>query len=112
MPQINQLSSLDSLSGGDQLPVYSASNGDARKSSITLLTQYVAENMGNVSLNYLVTLPMAVSELPAASVAGAGARAAVLDSDQTLTDGIGVAVAGGGAHVVPVFSNGSSWLIG
>jgi hypothetical protein len=41
MPEINQLSALDSLSAGDQIPVYAASQGDARKVSVTTLTEYM-----------------------------------------------------------------------
>lgn len=40
MPTINQLSQLNVLSGADQIPVYSASNGDARKASLTTLLDY------------------------------------------------------------------------
>jgi hypothetical protein len=45
MTQINQLTALDTLAGGDQLAVYSASNGDARKSSITVLQSYMQSNL-------------------------------------------------------------------
>jgi hypothetical protein len=41
MPTINQLSQLNQLSGSDQLPVYSASNGDARKASLSTLLAYI-----------------------------------------------------------------------
>jgi len=36
----------------------------------------------------------------------------VSDSNQTLAAGIGAVVAGGGANVVPVFSDGTNWRIG
>ena len=42
---INELSAMDSLSGGDQLAVYDASNGDARKSSLTLLKEWLEDNL-------------------------------------------------------------------
>jgi len=45
MSQINQLTALDTLAGGDQLAVYSSSNGDARKSSITTLQTYMQNNL-------------------------------------------------------------------
>jgi len=51
MTTINRLSSVDTLQGGDQLPVYDASNGDARKTSLTLLTDYVKSSLGS-DLNY------------------------------------------------------------
>jgi hypothetical protein len=39
-------------------------------------------------------------------------RMAVSDSNAAYTAGIGASVAGGGSNVVPVFCNGSAWLIG
>lgn len=53
-----------------------------------------------------------VGTLPAASTAIAGTRAAVSDSNATYTAGIGATVAAGGSYVVPVFCNGTNWLIG
>jgi hypothetical protein len=40
MPTINQLPVLAQLSGGDNIPVYSPTNGDARRASITSLIEY------------------------------------------------------------------------
>lgn len=51
MPTINQLSQLNQLSGSDQLPVYSASNGDARKASLSTLLAYIEAQF--VSPNYV-----------------------------------------------------------
>jgi hypothetical protein len=53
-----------------------------------------------------------VATLPAASTALAGTRAAVSNSNTAYTAGIGATVVGGGSYVVPVFCNGSAWLIG
>lgn len=53
-----------------------------------------------------------VGTLPAVSVALAGTRAAVSNSNAAYTAGIGAAVAAGGAFIVPVFCNGVNWLIG
>jgi hypothetical protein len=47
--------------------------------------------------------------LPLASVAGAGARGFVTDATATT---FGSVVAGGGTDAVPVFSDGTDWLIG
>lgn len=44
MPTINQLSSVDTISGGDQVPIYSNANGDARKASMSLIKEYVQED--------------------------------------------------------------------
>ncbi len=118
MTTINQLSSMDSVSGGDLLPVFSTSNGDARKASISLLLAYIAANLGEAEAtsltaeSFLKVAPVAVASLPAAAVAGAGARASVSDATQTLTAGIGAVVAGGGANTVPVFCDGTNWRIG
>lgn len=49
MPAINQLSSLDVLSDGDQFPVYSQSNGDARKVSASTLVDYIKANDGQLN---------------------------------------------------------------
>ena len=50
-----------------------------------------------------------VATLPAAGTAGAGARAYVTDANATTFASI---VAGGGANIVPVMSNGTNWIIG
>ena len=53
-----------------------------------------------------------VAQLPAASVALAGTRAVVSNSNAAYTAGIGATVAGGGSNIVPVFCNGTNWVIG
>jgi len=53
----------------------------------------------------------AVSGLPAAA-SYPYARAFVTDANATLAAGIGTTVAGGGANKVPVFSDGTNWIIG
>jgi hypothetical protein len=53
-----------------------------------------------------------VATLPSASVSGAGARAFVTDASVTMTLGIGTTVAGSGANAVPVYSDGTNWIIG
>lgn len=45
MTTINRLSAVDTLQGGDQIPVYDQSNGDARKSSLTLLLSWIEANL-------------------------------------------------------------------
>jgi len=39
--EIIRLSAVDELAAGDQFPLYSAANGDARRTSLTLLTEYM-----------------------------------------------------------------------
>lgn len=50
-----------------------------------------------------------VAGLPSASTSGAGARAYVTDANATT---FGSVVAAGGSNKVPVYSNGTNWLIG
>lgn len=45
MPQINQLSAVDQVQPSDQVPVYSSSNGDARKASLSLLKTFFQEGV-------------------------------------------------------------------
>ena len=44
MTTINRLSATDTLTGGDLLPVYKASQGDARKASLSTLLAYINAN--------------------------------------------------------------------
>lgn len=45
MATINQLSALDQLTAGDQLAVWATGNGDTRKGSIGLLTNYITDQL-------------------------------------------------------------------
>ncbi len=45
MPQINQLASVDQVQPGDQVPIYSSNNGDARKASLSLLKTFFQEGI-------------------------------------------------------------------
>ena len=47
MTAINQLNATDELNTSDLLPVYVQQNGDARKASIGLLTEYLREQLGD-----------------------------------------------------------------
>jgi len=71
MPTINQLPVLSTISSGDQLPVYSPNNGDARRTSIgSLLTFFqqsfasptLAVNLFVPSNGFNITVPTPVSE--------------------------------------------------
>lgn len=70
MPTINQLPVLSTISSGDQLPVYSPNNGDARRTSIgSLLTffqqsfasQTVSVNLYVPTAGFNITVPTPVS---------------------------------------------------
>lgn len=52
-----------------------------------------------------------VAQLTAAATAGAGALAFVTDATLTAITGLGLAVTGGGANKVPVYSDGTDWII-
>ena len=71
MPTINQLSVLSSPNAGDQIPVYSPSNGDARRLSISALLTYfqqvfaaptVSTTLSVPSTGFNITVPTPVSE--------------------------------------------------
>ena len=110
MPTINQLSSVDSISAGDTVPLYSSSQGDARKFSFTTLVSYLSTAFSSFTASsYLATTATTVANLPAAATAGAGARAMVTDANSTTFN---AAAVGGGANIVPVYSTGSAWKVG
>lgn len=57
MPTINQLPVLDQLSSGDQLPVYSPVNGDARRVSITSLLDFFQGNFADPDYLTIINAP-------------------------------------------------------
>lgn len=73
---INQLSAMDSLSGSDQIPVYDASNGDARKSSLTLLKEWLEDNLSLTNAGQ----PNTQYAAPSAS----GFSVAITDADDSI----------------------------
>lgn len=74
-----------------------------------LLVDY---SVNRVSYAAPVRLPNStVAGLVAAGTAGAGALAFVTDATLTAITGLGVAVTGGGANKVPVYSDGTNWII-
>jgi hypothetical protein len=64
---------------------------------------------GSTGTGYVKQTPVAVSALPAAATVGAGTRGFVNDATATT---FASTVTGGGANTVPVYSDGSNWLIG
>lgn len=110
MPTINQLSALDSLSAGDNIPVFSTGNGDARRSSLSTLVSFLSSAFTSLTASsYIKVTACTVAQLPSAATAGVGARATVTDASATTFASI---VAGGGSNKIPVFSNGTNWIIG
>jgi len=54
-----------------------------------------------------------VAQLPAAATTPVGVRATVSDANAAYTSAnVGATVAGGGANTVPVWNNGTNWVIG
>ena len=110
MAQINQLSAYDNPSGGDQLPIFSTGNGDARKISLTAFANWLSTAFSSLTVSsYVKVTPVTVANLPSASVAGAGARAFVTDATSSTFHANPV---GGGVQIVPVYSDGTIWRIG
>lgn len=109
MPTINQLPLITQLSGGDNVVLWVPNQGDSRRASITTLIQYIEANMGDVICTSVRTQPVTFAQLPNPTSAGAGTRAFVTDSN---TATFGATVAGGGANAVPVYSDGTDWLVG
>lgn len=110
MTSINQLSAVDSLVAGDQVPVYPPSQGDTRRFSLTTLVAFLSDAFTSLTASsYLKVTAKTVANLPSASTVGAGARATVTDATATTFASV---VAGGGANTVPVYSTGTDWRIG
>ena len=57
MPTINQLPVLNTISSGDQLPVYSPNNGDARRTSIGSLLTYFQQTFASPTLSTYLYVP-------------------------------------------------------
>jgi hypothetical protein len=64
---------------------------------------------GNLTVaGRVITAPVALSALTAIS----GARAFISDGNLVASGNFGTQVGGGGANIVPVWSNGTNWYIG
>lgn len=53
MPTINQLTAVDAVAAGDLLAVYSQTNGDARKSAISVLQAYMQNNLTGLTSTFV-----------------------------------------------------------
>lgn len=87
---------------------YDTTSGSAYAEYVSFNGAWIPVGTGGV----LILPTTTVALLPAAAAGNKGWRAAVTDANATLTAGIGATVAGGGANVVPVFSDGTNWKIG
>ena len=73
-------------------------------------------NLGGTAARVIALAPVifknyTVATLPAAASNTYG-KAFVTDANATMTAGIGAIVVGGGANIVPVYSDGTNWRIG
>jgi hypothetical protein len=110
MTTINRLSRVDTVTAGDVLPVYAQNSGDARGAAISVLVSFLQTAFTYLDVaSYIKVAPVTFANLPSAATAGAGARAMCSDSN---TATFNATVAGGGANIVPVFSNGTDWKVG
>lgn len=57
MPTINQLPVSSQLSGGDNIPVYSPTNGDARRASLTSLIEFFEANFADPNYLTIINAP-------------------------------------------------------
>ena len=55
MATINQLSAVDALVASDLLPVYSSSNGDARKVAASVILTYIQNNLTSTAFTQYTT---------------------------------------------------------
>lgn len=113
-----------SESASAQLSVYSASTSRAglkvQAASGTASTQINIENRdgsgvlqgGFFASGVVLTGVFTVATLPSAATVGQGSRAFVSDANATIILGLGTTVAGGGSNKVPVYSDGTNWIIG
>lgn len=94
----------DTALGRSAAGVFCVSNGS---------TCGTASNLRDILLRQVVTTPVTVSGLQTCNAAAKGTRSFVTDSNAaSYTAGIGATVAGGGSTNVPVFCDGTNWLIG
>ena len=109
MPTINRLLLIDTVTGGDNLAVWVPDQGDTRRCSITTLISYIEANLTNAVTQTVKTTPVTLVQLPTATVAGAGTRAFITDGS---TATFAATVTGGGASLIPIYSDGTNWKVG
>lgn len=59
MPPIDKLSTIDNVSGSDQVPLYDASNGQARKASMAQVLAYFTSNFASPEFDVTISSPIA-----------------------------------------------------
>jgi hypothetical protein len=100
------MSATGNITGGN---VLGGANVNATTHTGTTVSVSGTITGGNVVATTVRTTPTIVGSLPAAATAGAGSRAFVTDATSIT---FGATAVGGAANNMPVFSNGTAWLIG
>jgi hypothetical protein len=93
---------------------WTAATDASRTAQLQLLTVTNAGALAaglTINQGAAVLVNYTVATLPSASGAGAGALAFVTDATLTAITGLGLAVTGGGANKVVVYSDGTNWII-
>lgn len=88
-----------------------ASNLATFNGGITAGSNIIAPTSASVVAGYLRNNAKTVATLTSAAMVQ-GARAFVTDASATMAAGIGATVTGGGSNIVPVYSDGTNWIIG
>lgn len=91
---------------GGKILLKTALAGTTGSTQNALVTSLTIGRGAPVLPNYIV------ANLPSASDIGAGGRAFVTDGSTTVILGLGLAVVGNGSNKVPVYSDGSTWIVG
>lgn len=112
----------DTNIGGANLTIQSGTGTGTGTPSTLLLKSPVATTTGTgaqtqttgltINVGTAVLTNYLVANLPAAATAGAGATAFVTDATNTIIVGLGLTVVGGGSNKVPVYSDGTNWIVG
>lgn len=76
----------------------------------TKLTNDTGTTYSDLLLRAVTTSPLTVATLP--NPARAGMRSFVTDASQNMSTAVGQVVSGGGSNDVPVYYDGSNWIIG
>jgi hypothetical protein len=73
---------------------------------------YTTAVIGSSNIGVIKTKSTVVGSLPSAATVGEGSRAFVTDASVAASGNFGSIVAGGGSNKVPVYTDGTNWLIG
>ena len=103
------LSGLISVSGNIISTNFTTSGAQGNITGANIISAITFSASGNTTAAAFLSIPVAVASLPAAV---AGLQTFVNDSSVVAAGNFGNIVAGGGANTVPVWGDGTNWLIG